>query len=67
MQQLNSYVKIAEAAKILGISPNTLRAWADDDKIPSMINPANSYRLFRREDLEDFLEQASRPVTRKPK
>lgn len=65
MQKLDTYVKIAEAARILGICPNTLRAWADDGKIAAMINPANGYRLFRREDLEAFLKKASKPVTGK--
>ena len=67
MQKLDTYVKIAEAARILGVSPNTLRAWADDGKIPAMINPANGYRLFKREDLEAFLKKAAKPVARKPK
>lgn len=62
MQKLNEYVKIAEAAQTLGVSQNTLRAWADDGKIPVMKNPANGYRLFRREHLERFLQQAAKPV-----
>jgi len=67
MQKLNEYVKIAEAARILGVSPNTLRAWADDGKISAMINPGNGYRLFRRKDLETFLKKAAKPVKRSPK
>jgi excisionase family DNA binding protein len=62
MQKLNEYVKIAEAAQMLGVSQNTLRAWADDGRIPVMINPANGYRLFRREDLNRFLKQTSEPI-----
>ena len=62
MDRLSEYVKIAEAAQTLGVSQNTLRAWADDGRIPVMINPANGYRLFRREDLNRFLKQAARPV-----
>jgi len=53
--KLTDYVLTAEAAEILGVSQNTLRAWAEAGKIPMYRNPANGYRLFRRADLEKFL------------
>lgn len=55
MEKLNEYVKTAQAAAILGVSQNTLRAWSEAGKIPCHRNPANGYRLFRRRDLEAFL------------
>ena len=57
MEKLNDYVKIAEAARILGVCQNTLRSWADNGKIPFTRNPANRYRLFRRADLEAVLQE----------
>lgn len=62
MTKLDEYVKTAEAARILGVSQNTLRAWAQSGKIPVRRNPANRYRLFRRRDLERFLAKLARPV-----
>jgi excisionase family DNA binding protein len=59
MTKLNEYVKIAEAASILGVSQNTLRAWAETGKIPVHRNPANGYRLFRRADLDNFLTKVA--------
>jgi excisionase family DNA binding protein len=59
MTKLNEYVKIAEAARILGVSQNTLRAWAEAGKIPVRRNPANRYRLFLRRDLERFLAKVA--------
>jgi excisionase family DNA binding protein len=59
MTKLNEYVKIAEAARILGVSQNTLRAWAETGKIPVRRNPANGYRLFRRTDLDTFLAKVA--------
>lgn len=55
MTRLNDYVKIAEAARLLGVSQNTLRLWAESGKVPVRRNPANGYRLFRKKDLEEFL------------
>jgi excisionase family DNA binding protein len=62
MLKLDEYVQVAEAARILGVSQNTLRAWAEAGVIPMHRNPANGYRLFRRSDLEKFLARAGKPV-----
>ena len=62
MTKLSDYVKIAEAADILGVSQGTVRAWAEAGKIPMHRNPANGYRLFKRSDLQDFLKKVARPV-----
>ena len=60
--KLSEYVKVAEAAEILGVSQGTLRNWSEAGKIPMHKNPVNGYRLFRRDDLEDFLASVARPV-----
>ena len=60
--KLSDYVKVAEAAEILGVSQGTIRTWAEAGKLPMHKNPANGYRLFKREDLENFLNEISRPV-----
>ena len=69
MTKLNEYVKTADAARIVGVSPNTLRLWAETGKLPVRRNPANGYRLFRKKDLEAFLGRVGSGATvkRKPK
>jgi excisionase family DNA binding protein len=67
MIRLDEYVKVAEAARILGVAQNTLRAWAEAGRMPMHRNPANGYRLFRRNDLEEFLERAGTPVASRRK
>ena len=62
MTKLSEYVKVAEAASILGVSQGTVRAWAEDGKIPVHRNPANGYRLFRRNELEKFLAKVAKPA-----
>ena len=62
---LTEYMKTAEAANYLGVSQNTLRKWAGRGDIPMHRNPANGYRLFKRNDLDAFLKKAAKPV--KPK
>lgn len=65
MKKLNEYVKVAEAAEILGVSQNTVRSWAESGKLPVQRNPANGYRLFRRSDLKRFLEVVARTQQKK--
>lgn len=62
MTKWNEYVRVAEAAEMLGVSQNTLRAWAEEGKVPMHRNPANGYRLFRQTDLDKFLQKTARPV-----
>ena len=61
-EKLSDYLKTAEAAEFLGVSQNTLRAWAKQGKIPVQVNPLNNYRLFRREDLQAFLDSVAGSV-----
>ena len=35
-------------AKELGVDPKTLRKWAKNGIVPSYVNPANNYRLYRK-------------------
>jgi len=65
--KLDEYLRIAEAAEYLGIAQNTLRKWSDEGRIAVRVNPANGYRMFRREDLERFLRHAARPVKQERK
>ena len=63
MLKLGEYLKIASAAKLLGISQNTLRSWADSGRIAVHKNPINGYRLFLKKDLEEFLKSVECPAS----
>ena len=67
---LNDYLRTSEAAEFLGVSPGTVRNWADSGKLRSRRLPQNGYRLFLKKDLEAVLgalhgsERPSRPSGR---
>ena len=67
MTKLHEYIKIAEAAELLGVSQTTLRKWVDEGKITARVNPANKYRLFRREEMKRFLKKIEQSAQRRKK
>ena len=69
MMRQAGFMRVKEAAELLGVSPNTVRAWGAAGKIPEYRHPANSYRLYQRSELEKVLakvrESAVRTTTKK--
>lgn len=57
-----SFIRVKEAAKLLGVCPNTVRAWGAAGKIPEYRRPVNNYRLYRRAELEKLFA----PIRRAP-
>jgi excisionase family DNA binding protein len=62
--KLTEYLHTAAAAEYLGVAQNTIRKWAARGDIPMHRNPANGYRLFKKHDLDKFLNKAAMPVKR---
>ena len=64
-----TYVKVQEAAEILGVVPNTVRKWGAAGKIPEYRHPANGYRLYKRVELQSFIRKIkpSKKAAIKPK
>lgn len=52
MLSKKDYVRVKGAAELLGVSPNTVRAWGALGKIPEYRHPVNNYRLYKLQDLE---------------
>src|SRR5215469_4939234 len=54
-ETFRDYLRIKEAARLLGISEATLRNWCKQGKIKVHRNPVNGYRLFKKGDLDELL------------
>lgn len=63
MMRQAGFLRVKEAAQILGVSPNTVRAWGADGKIPEYRHPANSYRLYKQDELERILHDLEESVS----
>ena len=53
----NLYITIKQAAKILGVSPLTLRNWDKSGKLKARRHPMNNYRVYKMEDLETVIQE----------
>ena len=65
MPKAEHYLRVKEAAELLGVVPNTVRAWGERGKIPEHRHPANNYRLYKRADLEKLFKQIERSAKKK--
>lgn len=66
MKVKEEFVLVKEAAEMLGVCPNTIRAWGDNGQITEYRHPVNQYRMFKRKELEHLLKKMNQPV-KKPK
>lgn len=57
MAKLDSFLTVKDAAEYLGVSPNTLRNWGREGKVPMHRNPINGYRLFKTQDLDALVQE----------
>ena len=53
------YITIQQAAKLLGVTPLTLRNWDKQGKLKAYRHPINKYRLYRRDQIEILLRKIS--------
>ena len=59
-----THLKVKETAELLGVAPNTVRAWAAAGRLPEYRHPVNNYRLFRRSDVEALARTIGEPPLR---
>ncbi len=54
---MQKYITIKKAAKLLHVSPLTLRNWDKSGKLRAYRHPANRYRIYRLDQIEAFLRR----------
>lgn len=63
MLKRQGFVRVKQAAELLGVCPNTVRAWGAEGRIPEYRHPVNRYRLYKKSDLETILRRLERSVS----
>ncbi|MCG2809016.1 MAG: MerR family DNA-binding transcriptional regulator [Candidatus Portnoybacteria bacterium] len=51
------YLTIKQASKLLHVTPLTLRNWDKKGILKPYRNPVNNYRVYRIEQIEEFLRR----------
>ena len=54
---MQQYISIKEAADLLGVTPQTLRAWEKKGELVPYRNPINNYRVYKISQIEKFFEE----------
>jgi site-specific DNA-methyltransferase (adenine-specific) len=54
---MENYLTISQAAKEIGVSPETLRRWDKTGKFPSYRHPINNYRVYTQEQIEFVIKE----------
>ena len=52
---MEQYLTIRAVAKIIGVTPLTLRNWDKKGQLTAYRNPINNYRVYRYADIADFI------------
>ncbi|MGZ3471204.1 MAG: helix-turn-helix domain-containing protein [Isosphaeraceae bacterium] len=52
MPKPDEYLRVKEAATLLGVSPNTIRSWGGEGKIPEYRHPIIRFRRYKRTELD---------------
>lgn len=59
METKTQYITIKEAAKLLDVTPTTLRNWDKSGKLVAHRDPINGYRLYSIEDVSRLVREAN--------
>lgn len=60
------YLSIKDVAKIIGVTPLTLRNWDKRGVLVAYRNPVNNYRLYRYADVADFIAAIQKSAPQRP-
>lgn len=64
-RQEDALLSVSTAARLLGVSASSLRAWAAEGKVPHLRTPGG-HRRFRRSDLDGWLAERGAELPRPP-
>ena len=54
---MEGFVNVSEAAKLIGVSNETLRRWDKNGKFTSARHPINNYRVYHIETVYQFIKE----------
>ena len=55
------YLTINQAAKLIGVTPLTLRNWDNSSKFRAFRHPINNYRMYEFDQIEGLIKKLGLP------
>lgn len=55
------YLTVNEVAKLIGVTPLTVRNWDKKGALVAYRNPVNNYRMYKIDDVENLLKRFEEP------
>lgn len=56
MPNMEQFLKVSEAAALIGVSASTIRNWDRSGKVRAMRNAINNYRLYDRDEIKALID-----------
>ena len=60
------FLNVKQVARILGVTPLTIRNWDKRGKLQAYRNPINNYRVYKVEDVERLLSDIEETKNQEP-
>ena len=60
MTNFKGFLKVKQAAEMLGVTVMTLHRWGAKGKLKALRHPINHYRLYRASDLQRLLSKVGK-------
>jgi len=60
MTNFKGFLKVKQAAEMLGVTVMTLHRWDAKGKLKALRHPINHYRLYRASDLQRLLSKVGK-------
>ena len=58
------FLTVNEVARLIGVTPLTVRNWDKKGALVAYRNPVNNYRMYKIEDVEGLLKRIEEPAAR---
>jgi len=62
--KISDYLTVIQAAKYIGVSPNTIRNWEGNGIVKVYRHPINKYRIYKKSELDELLQSLESSINK---
>ncbi|HXK35626.1 MAG TPA: MerR family DNA-binding transcriptional regulator [Candidatus Paceibacterota bacterium] len=61
-----TFLTVSEVARLLGVTPLTIRNWDEKGRLVAYRHPMNNYRMYKVDDVETLLKEIEESKGKRP-